>query len=162
MALLRGAPAPDDPFYRTLVAAARAPHWYRDGGVPDTVEGRFAMLTAVLALAIARAERDGSRDGLQLGVRLTETFVADMEAQLRQDGHGDTGVGKRVRAMVGMLGAKVGALGAAEPDAATQGRVAADGLKLGQRAVNEPALVGLAARLGETPLADLEQGAPLA
>ena len=39
------------PLYDAVVAAARDPAWYRDGGVPDTLEGRFDMVAAILALA---------------------------------------------------------------------------------------------------------------
>src|SRR3546814_17576117 len=30
--------------YAAIVARARVPHWYIDGGVPDTVDGRFDMI----------------------------------------------------------------------------------------------------------------------
>ena len=40
------------PLYRAVVAAARDPLWYREGGVSDTINGRFDMLAAVLALVL--------------------------------------------------------------------------------------------------------------
>ena len=44
------------PLYDAVVARARAPHWYEAGGVPDTVDGRFDMVAAVLALVLQRQE----------------------------------------------------------------------------------------------------------
>jgi cytochrome b pre-mRNA-processing protein 3 len=92
--------------YAAIVAEARRPHWYRAAQVPDTLDGRFAVLTTLLALADIRLERgaDGAR---ALGPRLTEAFIADMDPQMREAGFGDPSLGKQVRMMVGSLAAKV-------------------------------------------------------
>ena len=42
--------------FGAVVAEARAPAWYRDGQVPDTIDGRFAVLSTVAALTIVRLE----------------------------------------------------------------------------------------------------------
>ncbi len=94
------------PLYAAIVGEARQPHWYRAAGVPDTVDGRFSVLTTLLALTDIRIER-GSDDARALGPRLAEAFIADMDAQLRQTGFGDPSLGKQVRMMVGSLAAKV-------------------------------------------------------
>jgi cytochrome b pre-mRNA-processing protein 3 len=92
--------------YAAVVAAARRPDWYREAQVPDTMDGRFAVLTSLLALADIRLERGGG--GTQaLGPRLTEAYIADMDAQMRQAGFGDPSLGKQVRMMVGALASKV-------------------------------------------------------
>src|SRR3546814_13685410 len=44
--------------YAAIVARARVPHWYIDGGVPDTVDGRFDMIAAVLAMVLLRLAGD--------------------------------------------------------------------------------------------------------
>ena len=44
--------------YSAVVAAGRAPHWYVDGAVPDTIDGRFDMIAAILALVLLRLEQD--------------------------------------------------------------------------------------------------------
>ena len=94
------------PLYAAIVAEARRPDWYREAGVPDTLDGRFAVLTNLLALADIRLER-GADEARALGPRLTEQFIADMDAQMRQAGFGDPSLGKQVRTMVGALASRV-------------------------------------------------------
>ena len=94
------------PLYAAIVAEARRPDWYREAGVPDTLDGRFAVLTSLLALTDIRLERgaDGAR---ALGPRLAEQFIADMDVQMRETGFGDPSLGKQVRTMVGSLASRV-------------------------------------------------------
>ncbi len=96
------------PLYRALVAEARAPAWYTDGAVPDTLDGRFDMVGLMMALALLRLEREGER-GKQPSVMLTEIFVDDMDGQLREEGMGDVVVGKHIGRMVSALGGRTGA-----------------------------------------------------
>lgn len=102
------------PLYDALVAAAREPAWYRDGGVPDTLEGRFDMVATMLALALLRLEAEGDRAKAD-SVALTEIFIDDMDGTLRQIGIGDFVVGKHVGKLVGALGGRLGALREALP-----------------------------------------------
>jgi cytochrome b pre-mRNA-processing protein 3 len=92
--------------YAAIVAETRRPHWYRDAQVPDTLDGRFAVLTSLLALADIRLERGGNEAGA-LGPRLTEAFITDMDAQMREAGFNDPSLGKQVRTMVGSLASRV-------------------------------------------------------
>jgi cytochrome b pre-mRNA-processing protein 3 len=78
---------------------AREPHWYVEGEVPDTLDGRFAVLATVMALVLVRLERDGE----QVSVALTERFIETMEAEHRELGQGDPTLGKTVRKLVGSL-----------------------------------------------------------
>lgn len=96
------------PLYAASVAAARRPLWYREGGVPDTIDGRFDVLSAVLALVLIRLEDEGDA-ARKPAVLLTETFVDDMDGTLRQIGIGDVVVGKRIGKMMGALGGRAGA-----------------------------------------------------
>lgn len=95
------------PLWNAVVAAARAPHWYAEGGVPDTLDGRFDMISLVLALVLHRIDEDP--DQAIAGVQLTELFVNDMDGQIRQIGFGDMVVGKQIGRMVGALGGRLGA-----------------------------------------------------
>ena len=81
---------------------AREPHWYVEGKVPDTLDGRFAVLATVTALVLVRLERDGEQ-GDAVSVALTERFIEIMEAEHRELGQGDPTLGKTVRKLVGSL-----------------------------------------------------------
>jgi cytochrome b pre-mRNA-processing protein 3 len=100
------------PLYRAVVARGRDPFWYREGGVPDTLDGRFDMVAAVTALVLLRFEALGEA-GRRPAVLLTETFIDDMDATLRQIGIGDYVVGKHVGRMMGALGGRLAAFRAA-------------------------------------------------
>jgi len=89
-----------------VVAEARDPAWYRDGGVPDTIDGRFDMVTAVLSVVLARLERE---DAHPQAAFITEIFVEDMDGQLRQLGIGDIVVGKHIGKMMSALGGRLSA-----------------------------------------------------
>lgn len=94
------------PLWHRVVELSREPALYRDDGVADTVAGRFDMIAAILALVMLHLERD---DLAQENVLLTELFVADMDAQLRETGVGDIVVGKHVGKLVSALGGRLGA-----------------------------------------------------
>lgn len=92
--------------YAAIVAEARAADWYRGAQVPDTIDGRFAVLSTLLALADIRLGKGGAA-GRALAPRLAERFIADMDVQMREAGFGDPGLGKQVRMMVGSLASRV-------------------------------------------------------
>ena len=101
-----------NPLYRAIVALARDSGWYRDGGVPDTIDGRFDMVAAATALVLQRLEAEG-KAAREDSVLLSELFVADMDSSLREIGIGDHVVGKHVSRMMGALGGRLRALRAA-------------------------------------------------
>lgn len=153
------------PLYNAVVERARAPHWYLDGAVPDTVDGRFDMVAAVLSVVLLRLEAEAQfgEGAAQLGVWLTERFIADMDGQLREIGVGDVVVGKHVGRMMGMLGGRLGAyrdgLAAGDLRPALE-RNLYRGAPPEGRAVDHVAagLTGLARALAETPLDALQAG----
>ena len=93
--------------YAAIVAKARAPHWYVAGEVPDTIDGRFDMIAAVLSLVLLRLETDPQ--AIAPSTALAECFIEDMDGQLRQIGIGDIVVGKHMGRMMGMIGGRLGA-----------------------------------------------------
>jgi len=93
--------------YGAVVARARQPHWYEAGKVPDTVDGRFDMIAAVLAMVMLRLETEEA--GIAFSTHLSEAFVDDMDPQLREIGIGDILIGKHIGRMMGMLGGRLGA-----------------------------------------------------
>jgi cytochrome b pre-mRNA-processing protein 3 len=92
--------------FGTLTAEARKPHWYVQGAVPDTIDGRFSILTTIVALMIVRLEQLGE-EANSASVALTERFVEVMESEHRQLGLGDPKLGRTVRKLVGSLSRRV-------------------------------------------------------
>ena len=85
--------------YRIIVDQARQPRFYTDFDVPDSVDGRFEMVTlhAFLVIRRLKGESESSSDAAQA---LFDLMFEDMDVSLREMGAGDMGVGKRVKAMV--------------------------------------------------------------
>ena len=96
------------PLYNAVVTEARRPAWYLEGQVPDTLDGRFDMVAAVLSLVLLRLEEEGEV-GRAPSAYLTEIFVEDMDGQLRESGIGDIVVGKHIGRMMSALGGRLGA-----------------------------------------------------
>jgi cytochrome b pre-mRNA-processing protein 3 len=92
--------------FAAATAEARKPHWYVEGAVPDTIDGRFAMLATITALVIVRLEQLGDA-GNAASVALTERFIEVMESEHRQLGLGDPKLGRTVRKLVGSLSRRV-------------------------------------------------------
>lgn len=103
------------PLYAAVIARARAPIWYHDGA-PDTLDGRFDMVSAVLAQVLLRME--ALPDMAAESALLAEIFVEDMDGQLREIGIGDMMVGKHIGKMMAALGGRLGAYRQAGSDAA--------------------------------------------
>jgi cytochrome b pre-mRNA-processing protein 3 len=84
--------------YGAVVGAARAPRLYTALGVPDTLDGRFEMISLYGFLLIDRLRRDPP-PGPALAQSVFDAMFSDMDTSLREMGVGDLSVGKRVRAM---------------------------------------------------------------
>jgi len=84
--------------YGNAVEMARAPSFFADHGVADSVDGRFDALALVVGL-IMRRLKDCGDAGQTLSQQLFDTMFADMDLSLREMGAGDIGVAKRVRVM---------------------------------------------------------------
>jgi len=85
--------------YGAAVAAARAPLLFERLAVPDTVEGRFDLVSLHVALVIRRLRTDADPRGPALAQAVFDAMFADMDVNLREMGVGDLSVGKRVRRM---------------------------------------------------------------
>ena len=82
--------------YGTIVTQAREPLFYRDFGVPDTVNGRFDLLVLHLWMVLRRLRP--MEGGTGLSQALFDRFCDDMDANLREMGVGDLTVPKRMQA----------------------------------------------------------------
>lgn len=82
--------------YGMIVTQAREPIFYRDLGVPDTVNGRFDLLLLHLWLLLRRLR--AVQSATELSQALFDRFCEDMDDNLREMGIGDQTVPKRMRA----------------------------------------------------------------
>jgi cytochrome b pre-mRNA-processing protein 3 len=82
--------------YGMIVTQAREPLFYRDLGVPDTVNGRFDLLVLHLWTVLRRLKPIPG--GAVLSQALFDRFCEDMDANLREMGVGDLTVPKRMQA----------------------------------------------------------------
>jgi len=85
--------------YRSIVAQARQPDFYRSHGVPDTLDGRFDMIILHAFLVSRRLKAIKSETSQSLNQILFDLMFADMDSSLREIGIGDLSVGKKVKAM---------------------------------------------------------------
>ena len=92
--------------FKRAVADAREPHWFSDGEVPDTIDGRFAILATICALLVVRLE-SGGESGELASAALTERFIESMDSEHREIGLNDPGLGRRVRKLVASLERRV-------------------------------------------------------
>ena len=146
--------------FDALTAEARRPHWYVEGAVPDTLDGRFAVLATVLALVLVRLERDGET-GDRLSVALTERFIHVMESEHRELGLGDPTLGRTVRKLVGMLAHRTDlwrSAGDANWEEAARESLYRDDVDAEALSHSAAALKAFWERIGATPLTELEQG----
>jgi cytochrome b pre-mRNA-processing protein 3 len=145
--------------FDAVTIEARRPSWYVEGAVPDTLDGRFAVLATIAALLLVRLEREGEA-GNAASVALTERFIEVMESEHRELGLGDPTLGKTVRKLVGMLARRTELWRDAAPDCVEATRESlykgvVEGASLQHSAGT---LQEFTWRLDATPLSELEQG----
>ncbi len=82
--------------YDVAVERSRAVDLYAELGAPDTVEGRFELLTTLVILIVARLAGQGP---LAERVRqaLFDLYVRNLDGALREMGVGDLAVPKRMK-----------------------------------------------------------------
>lgn len=107
--LFQRAPTAERSSYEAIVAAARHPVFYADWGVPDTLDGRFDMISLHAFLVLDRLK--GVEEDFRQG--LVDELFADMDRSLREMGVGDLSVGKKVRRMAEVFYGRVAAYDAA-------------------------------------------------
>jgi cytochrome b pre-mRNA-processing protein 3 len=91
----------DDPsstaseLYGRLVTQARTPALYAELGAPDTPDGRLELVILHLVLLLRRLA--DAPEAADLSRALTETFVTDVDDNLREMGVSDIGVPRKVK-----------------------------------------------------------------
>ena len=159
---LTAAPARGAALFAALTAEARRPHWYVEGKLPDTLDGRFAVLATVTALTLVRFESEGEA-GIPAAVALTERFIEVMESEHRELGLGDPTLGKTVRKLVAMLARRtelwrLACSGERDWAESTRESLYKDDADADALARSAKALKRLWARLQAAPLSGIEQG----
>lgn len=98
--------------YAALVSQARKPALYLDGGVPDTLEGRFEMLALHAFLVLRRLRKVDDSDAAEaklLGQKVFDILFDDMDQTLREIGISDLKVGKEIKTMASAFYGRIGA-----------------------------------------------------
>src|SRR6266436_2971048 len=86
--------------YDVLVARAREPIFHTAFAVPDTIDGRFDLLT-LHAFLVLDAFKSLGEAGDNLGTELASVIFAGFDEALRELGVGDFGISRRMKALAG-------------------------------------------------------------
>ena len=101
--------------YARLTQAARSPVFYSEMGAPDTVIGRFEMITIHLVLYLRRTANAGPAvKGIAQDI--VDAFFEDVDHSIRELGVGDMGVPKRMKKFARMFYGRVKSYGQALDD----------------------------------------------
>lgn len=82
--------------YAAIVAQARQPAFYLQGGVPDTVEGRFDMIVLHASLLFRRLKGEGPKT-LESAQQVLDLFFKDMDRSIREMGVSDVSVPRKMK-----------------------------------------------------------------
>ncbi len=106
--------------YARIVEQARRPVLYLQGGVADTVDGRFDLIVLHTFLVLRRLKKDPVRTA-RLAQMVFDVMFENMDSALREMGVGDLSVGKKIKGMAeafyGRVEAYEKALSAGDPAA---------------------------------------------
>lgn len=94
--------------YAALVARSREPVFFERFGVPDTLDGRFDLLTLHAWLVLQRLQPEA-----HLSQALVDTIFVGFEEALRELGTGDIGLGRRMKSFADAFYGRLQAYGAA-------------------------------------------------
>jgi cytochrome b pre-mRNA-processing protein 3 len=153
-----------DKLYGAIVAQARLPVFYQGFGVPDTLEGRFVVLSLNLFAVLHRLKANGAetRDVAQ---ELMDQFTADMETVLRELGIGDLSIPKKMMGLAASCAALLqGYEKALESEDGALATTIAEALPLEGPAAEAAGrhlayyLKGVVRRLDTEPLSGLQSG----
>lgn len=86
-------------FYNNIVKLARNKKLYIQGGVPDTIDGRFELIILHCHLFIKRL-LEASLKEKKFAQDIIDYMFKDFDRSLREIGVGDLSVGKKIKFMV--------------------------------------------------------------
>src|SRR6202008_1112845 len=105
-----------DRLHAAITARSREPVFYRQFDVPDTIDGRFDLLTlhAFLVMEALKTRENSS----ELAAQLATAIFAGFDNALRDLGVGDFGLSRRIKALAGAFYGRLEAFSAAGDEAA--------------------------------------------
>lgn len=86
--------------YEQVVAQSRLPVLYLSYKVPDTVDGRFELISLHVILLMLRLKAIGSEDASKISQGMFDEMFFDMDHSLREMGVGDLSVPKKIKIMI--------------------------------------------------------------
>jgi cytochrome b pre-mRNA-processing protein 3 len=92
--------------YHQIAERARRPIFFTEYGVPDTIDGRFEMLS-LHGYALFHGLKGKGAQADVLGQAAYDAMFADLDASLREMGVADLGVGKRIKIMTEALNGRI-------------------------------------------------------
>lgn len=84
--------------YQWVVEQARNPMFFKEFGVPDTLDGRFELICLHAFLYLHRLKSEQPQSAM-VSQMFFDTMFADMDRGLREMGTGDLSVGRHVKRM---------------------------------------------------------------
>lgn len=124
-----------------VTEASRRPAFFGPGRVPDTLEGRFELMTLNASLALLRLRSDPAC--APLAQTFTDRLFRFFDAGLREDGVGDLTVPKRMRKLASAFYGRLQAYGEAlEATDTTALTAAVERNILGEQSLFAPLLAG--------------------
>lgn len=94
-----------------LVARAREKVFFQEIAVPDTIDGRFDLVVLHVWMVLERLHEAAMEDVAQA---LTDEIFVSFDDALREQGTGDIGMGKRMKAMASAFHGRLKAYDQAE------------------------------------------------
>lgn len=88
--------------YNWAMTSSRNPSFYGEDAIEDSYDGRVSFLFFHIGLVLHHLRRFGS-DGEMLSQEIYNAMVADFDVALREQGVADTGVQRRIKAMVSLF-----------------------------------------------------------
>ena len=85
-------------WHRWILGTARDPRPFEAGWVPDTLEGRFQMVTLVATLALRHLRETPATDPKLPDLVYRDVF-SGFDHALREEGVGDSSIARRIRKM---------------------------------------------------------------
>ncbi|MCV3765351.1 ubiquinol-cytochrome C chaperone family protein [Rhizobium sp. TRM95796] len=98
--------------YALLTDAGRRPDFYLQGNAPDTVIGRFEVISLLMILYFRRTAEIGGK-AKDIAQYVADAFFEDLDHSMRELGVGDHGVPKRLKKLAQMFYGRVDSYGAA-------------------------------------------------